>query len=433
MITQHREGILEKAAACSMRPSRYAGCEIGSIAAKPWPQGPGGRAALIWCASYERAMQDERLAVLYARLAQAGILVNRFTIPEADYREQLAQWGEPNPWFSLEHKQPLEAFDGFIVAAPEGSTALQEAAGRAAHERGLPLVLVPPGPLEEESVKRIVAMFKQGAVDSPAVERKMPLLLAYRSAESPQYRAHRASVRPRFARPTAYRAQCSRAGWSRFVSHLEQIQLLKSAVFLAGLPVALGEGKKPRAKMSFGPAVSVGWESQTEFFDMLLEEPLTMDEMAKNLGAALPPGYGLGKVQRIPAHFPSLEESANWAEYWVEEAGQSSLDWERLLVWFQRLSSAGAEPVVVRKEKPGKKVDLINAADVVGGVSLKSGGPNSSLGVKLSLRFGPKKNLKPEKILEIALGLEPRTIQTELKISRTALALELGSGRLRYL
>ncbi|MBI4668465.1 MAG: DUF2344 domain-containing protein [Elusimicrobia bacterium] len=235
-------------------------------------------------------------------------------------------------------------------------------------------------------------------------------------------------------RTASLRARLVRHGWSRFVSHLEQIQIFKNAVLLAGLPAARSRTKKPRLKMSFGPAVGVGWESSSEFFDIMLEEPVQIETFSERLKSCLPLGYELGWVGRIPVYFPSLEESANRADFWIEEKYEpGGVDWQRLFEWFRRLSQEGREPLIVKKEKPGKKIDLINVAEIVAAVSLGISQSGGNVGVKLSLRYGPKKNLKPEKILEISLGLTPEFIETRLRICRTALALESRDGRLRYL
>ena len=84
------------------------------------------------------------------------------------------------------------------------------------------------------------------------------------------------------------------------------------------------------------------------------------------------------------------------------------------------------------KEKPGKKTDVINLADVVATVKI-SPSDDGATTIGLSMRFGPNKNLKPERIFETVLGMQQKDVRVGLKIRRTALGLETAPGRFRYL
>ena len=71
------------------------------------------------------------------------------------------------------------------------------------------------------------------------------------------------------AGPARYRVRVSRQGPAGALTHLAQIEALRSAVVRSELPfVPDGKRKRPRPRISFGPAISVGYESLAEYFDL---------------------------------------------------------------------------------------------------------------------------------------------------------------------
>ncbi|MBI4062812.1 MAG: DUF2344 domain-containing protein [Elusimicrobia bacterium] len=435
---------LEKASAMSLRPSQYAGWEIGSTAALQLGSGREKqfRVALVWPDNYDGAMQDDLLISFYERLAGCrGIAVERFFLPGPDFVERMARLGHSDPWFSLETKSELADFDAFILGYRKNnqlSDGLARAVSRIAESRGgkTPVAQVPSeGNKDHEPVIAKILNDLNIPPDRSEPPRHCALF-GYRSREDRRLadlfsRLQDSSRRANGAAMTTWRVKLRRFGWSRFVSHLEQIQLIKSAVALSGVPIIASAGRKPRLKISFGPAVSVGWLSEIECFDMTLGSFFDAGELVKKLAGHLPLGYEVIEARRIPCHFPSLEESANWAEYLIENRnGSRAVDWEKFLNWTRGVLNSAAEPVVIKKEKPGKRVDIINVREIFGAAALAG---RQKEGIHLALRFGPGKNLKPEKILEAALGLEASFIQTEIKICRMALALESGPEKRRYL
>jgi radical SAM-linked protein len=86
-----------------------------------------------------------------------------------------------------------------------------------------------------------------------------------------------------------YRAEYSRLGDGRFIGHLELLNLVFRALQRAGLPVLFSQGFNPTPKVSFSPALPVGVESEIEFFEVDLAEPLSRPaEMLDELNRQLP-------------------------------------------------------------------------------------------------------------------------------------------------
>ncbi|MCG0278925.1 MAG: TIGR03936 family radical SAM-associated protein, partial [Thermanaeromonas sp.] len=69
------------------------------------------------------------------------------------------------------------------------------------------------------------------------------------------------------------RVKFAKVGTGRFLSQLEVMRVLQRAARRAGLPLALTEGFNPHPRMSFGPALAVGAESEAEYVDLELKEP----------------------------------------------------------------------------------------------------------------------------------------------------------------
>jgi radical SAM-linked protein len=86
-----------------------------------------------------------------------------------------------------------------------------------------------------------------------------------------------------------YRADYSRLGDGRFIGHLELLNLVFRALQRAGLPVLFSQGFNPTPKVSFSPALPVGVESEIEFFEVDLAEPIRRPaEMLDELNRQLP-------------------------------------------------------------------------------------------------------------------------------------------------
>ncbi|MBI4369314.1 MAG: DUF2344 domain-containing protein [Elusimicrobia bacterium] len=432
-----RRSLIERVAAVSQRPSQYAGCEIGSSVKLKGPS-PRKNIALCWRETYDRAMSDPMLIAIYGELSGiADFVVERIFSSGDDFEARLRLCGYPGRQFSLETKRPLDEFDAFVVPGPEALAEFKNFKNNV-----FIIDLKDRATLEPLSV--VSALIQNFGVTQTGPRGSGPRcpLIPFRSHED--YRLAEHCLPPQknhggFGHQ-ALRLRLARSGWSRFVSHLEQIQVIKSAALLARWPMAASRGRHGRLRMSFGPAISVGWESQAEYADIFLNEAMDIEAALERLREFLPAGYEIVSLKRIPWHFPSLEESANVAEYWIEARDdRAAPDWERLLHWIENVRERRGSPVVVRKEKPGQKVDLIDAADVLISASVGlsplegQGLVSKTLGLRLTMRYGPKKNLKPEKILELGLGLPMDSIATDIRICRRQLLLETSPERWRPL
>jgi radical SAM family uncharacterized protein/radical SAM-linked protein len=113
------------------------------------------------------------------------------------------------------------------------------------------------------------------------------------------------------------RMKFSKTGRIRLLSHLDLMTLFQRAAARAGVPVAFSLGFNPHPRIAFGPALSVGMESESEFLDLetiLFVEPLAAMHA---LNLALPAGIIVTEARIIPQKAPSLSGSISRYVYGV--------------------------------------------------------------------------------------------------------------------
>ncbi|MFA5140721.1 MAG: TIGR03936 family radical SAM-associated protein [Elusimicrobiota bacterium] len=214
-----------------------------------------------------------------------------------------------------------------------------------------------------------------------------------------------------------YRVRFSRRGPAAGLTHLAQIERVRRAVVDSGLPAILNRQRKAaKPKLAFGPAISLGYESLAEYFDMELAQALPPSEVAAALGAAFKDGLELRAVRRIPLYFPSLDASINVARY--EISGPFPEDAAQSLARFLDRS----EIVIEKLKDAGARVERIEARRLI--VAMHLTGPGR---LELDLRFGPNRTLKPEALLREWLGLVDEGL-AGFRILRKELLSETSRG-----
>lgn len=214
------------------------------------------------------------------------------------------------------------------------------------------------------------------------------------------------------------RVRLLREGPAGALTHLAQIEAIRRAVLGSGLPVLRdGRRRRPRPRLSFGPAISVGYESHAEYFDMDLLSVCAPEDVARGLSGSLGEGFHVREVRRIPPFFPSLEATLNVVEYQVQ--GPFPADAQEGLREF-----LGRREIVIEKVKDhGARIERVDARPLIRAAALAA--PDR---LELTLRFGPKRTLKPEAILRSWLG--PLAPLSGFRILRKELFSETAGGSL---
>ncbi len=90
----------------------------------------------------------------------------------------------------------------------------------------------------------------------------------------------------------------SKQGVLRFISHLDYLELVKSVLRRAGLPLTLSQGFHSREKITLPPALSLGISSMAEPFliSFFSNQDLATDEVRQKIQSQLPLQNRVGKI-----------------------------------------------------------------------------------------------------------------------------------------
>jgi radical SAM-linked protein len=113
------------------------------------------------------------------------------------------------------------------------------------------------------------------------------------------------------------RLRFTERGKVRFVSHRDVARAFDRAFRVNQLPLAFTEGFSPRPKVSFGLALSVGHESDAEYLDVELREPLDAATLIAPLTESLPEGIAVTGAVALVDRAPALQESVTTVDYRV--------------------------------------------------------------------------------------------------------------------
>jgi radical SAM-linked protein len=120
------------------------------------------------------------------------------------------------------------------------------------------------------------------------------------------------------------RLRFTKRGKIRFTSHRDTARVWERTVRRAQLPIAYSQGFSPHAKLSFGLALSTGFESDAEYLDIELD-PARADQvdiaaLPSTLSALLPDGMEATAIAVLPIGAPSLQQIVTSCEYLIDLA-----------------------------------------------------------------------------------------------------------------
>jgi radical SAM-linked protein len=160
------------------------------------------------------------------------------------------------------------------------------------------------------------------------------------------------------------RVRYARLDRAALLSHLETVSVLQRAIRRAGLPALHTSGFNPHLKLTFTDPNPVGMESDAEVFELEVRPPVDTCDVRTQLHDALPEGFNVHSVERVPPRSPSLGAVLRERIYRVSglDVGPAQEAVERL-----------REPLVLQVERR-KGVREVDVARVVRAEALDAGG-----------------------------------------------------------
>jgi radical SAM family uncharacterized protein/radical SAM-linked protein len=207
------------------------------------------------------------------------------------------------------------------------------------------------------------------------------------------------------------RLRFSKKGAVRFVSHLEQLEVFRKTARRSGLPVAFTAGFSPKVKSSYGPPLSVGQESSSEYMELYFMQKVNIENVKLEFSKALPDGFRLLDAKKIPLNFPAIDILANVSEYKIKNLDIAQEKIDKFL---------SQDLIIVKKMKKGKTVE-IDAKPLIKSFKNESGV------LKLQLRFSSGKSVRPEMVLKKLLKNQDNYDKI-YAVERTSLYIETKDG-----
>jgi len=223
------------------------------------------------------------------------------------------------------------------------------------------------------------------------------------------------------------RLRFTKRGKVRFVSHRDVARAFERAFRIEQLPLAFTLGFAPRPKVSFGLALSVGHESDAEYLDVELAQPVDVDALPRTLSAALPEGVDVTGAVRLVDRAPALQESVTLVEYRVTawDGDDRPAAAEVLRAAATRALAMPALPVT-RVRKGRESTDDVRPA--IRNIELVGDDPAPALSLTLSTQ---SRGARPREVLD-AMSSDG-VVLTEQRVLRTAQWIERDGARVEPL
>jgi radical SAM-linked protein len=220
------------------------------------------------------------------------------------------------------------------------------------------------------------------------------------------------------------RIKFAKHGKVRFVGHRDVARAFERAFRIVNLPVAFTQGFSPRPRVSFGLALSVGHESEAEYLDVELAEPVDLD-LPELLSGALPEGIEVRGTSALADRAPALQEAVTAVEWEIEVTGPDDSAPAPLAVARLAATAMAAPALRIQRTRKGREAEedirpALRRVEVLG---------SSEHGVLLGVEVSTQPvSVRPGELLA-ALGGDI----TERRVLRTGQWIERGGARLEPL
>jgi radical SAM-linked protein len=207
---------------------------------------------------------------------------------------------------------------------------------------------------------------------------------------------------------TRVRVRFSKFGKVRFTSHRDVARIWERSLRRGGVAVAYTEGFSPRPKLSFGLALSTGYESHGEYLDVELRDgsPVGAGDLAGLVAPGLPPGIEVQAVAGLERGADSLQQAVTSCTWHVDVTGVAPGDAEGVLD-----RALAADQLPVTRERKGREVtdDVrpgIISARVLGPAPDEGGEAGTATRIEAELATQPRA-LRPAEFVTAIAPPEP--------------------------
>jgi len=190
---------------------------------------------------------------------------------------------------------------------------------------------------------------------------------------------------------TKIRLKYSRNERLRFYSHLDIIRLFQRAIRRINLPVSYSQGFHPHMKLSFGPPLAIGYNSESEYLDIQLDSPFE-NRYLSNLSDTLPRGLQIQAYKLTMTGAESLTKVINSASYRVA----IGLNENQKLQAGNLLGNSEIE--ITRIKKDVEKKFWLN--DFLHEIN------STDDGLEMLLKFSSGGFIRPNEVLTFGLGID---------------------------
>ena len=187
------------------------------------------------------------------------------------------------------------------------------------------------------------------------------------------------------------RVRFSKTGMLKYISHLDLLRTVQSALIRARIPVWYTEGFNPHQKLVFALPLSLGTESVCELLDVRLTHAVDPEEAKEALDRASPPG--LRALEAYPAE--NKFTGICWAQYLIRTGAPVDLS-----------PFEAPELIVSKRSKSGEKP--VDIKPKIKSFALTDGG------VRLVLRAAVNDFLGPETVAPLITDGEYSTLRTNV-------------------
>jgi radical SAM-linked protein len=193
------------------------------------------------------------------------------------------------------------------------------------------------------------------------------------------------------------RIRFAKLGRVRWTSHRDVARMWERALRRARLPLAYTAGFSPRPRVSFGLALPTGCESQAEYLDVAVTEPVAVADLVSTLSPLLPDGVDVLAATDLSPQAGSLQEEVTSCRW---EIDVPHVEPDRLCSLVTEVERA--EHLPVTRERKGRSVtdDLRPSL-----LTLSSAGPRGGgSGLVAELATRPR-GVRPAELAQV-MGLE---------------------------